>query len=114
MPVASFEGVPDGPVIALARLILTRVKLNLPCTTRAAAIAIIRGVKPAPSKTTPLNIKPCDPALASICRRCHMPIGFGQACRTFSLSNEADEHITCPKDLDTIYRDAVQQVSRKI
>jgi hypothetical protein len=50
---ATFVGVDDAPVIALARLILKRARLSLPCATRAQALAIIRGIRPAPPKRTP-------------------------------------------------------------
>jgi hypothetical protein len=50
---ATFVGVDDAPVVALARLILKRARLSLPCATRAQALAIIRGIRPAPPKRTP-------------------------------------------------------------
>jgi hypothetical protein len=108
---ASFEGVADGPVIALARLILIRAKLSLPCTTRTQAIAVIRGIKPAPSRRKPLNMKPCDPTVASLCRKCGKPILFGQACRTFDFTSESDEHITCPREFDKLYGQALEQIN---
>jgi hypothetical protein len=108
---STFAGVPDSAVIALASLVLKRARLVLPCVTRQQAINIIRSVKPAPSRTTPLNIKPCNPKVASICRKCGKPIAFGEACRTFAYSTEGDEHITCPQDLAAMYDAAIRQIS---
>ena len=107
---STFEGVADGPVIALAQLRLQRAKLSLPCTTRAQAITILRSIRPAPSKRQPLNIKPCNPTAASICRKCGKPIAFGQACRTYAMANDGDEHITCPKDLETLFARSITQI----
>ena len=109
MPTSSFEGIADEPVIALARLVLLRAKLKLPCTERRQAIAIIRGVKPAPSKGAPLNLKPCNPTLAATCRRCHKAITFTQPCHAFG-NGATDEHITCPRDVDALYSQALGQI----
>jgi hypothetical protein len=107
---STFEGIPDKPIVMLACLILKRAKLKLPCTTRTQAIAIIRGVKPAASKRTPLNIKPCDPNMGSRCVKCGHPIHFGQPCLTVGDS-KTDTHITCPKKLKALYEEAIDQVS---
>jgi hypothetical protein len=107
---SSFEGVPDAPVIALAHLVLKRAKLKLPCTVRAQALAIIRGIKPAPSKGGPLNIKPCNPQQAAHCRKCSRPITFSQPCHAFG-NGSTDEHITCPRDVTALYSEALDQIN---
>jgi hypothetical protein len=106
---ASFNGVPDAPVIALAHLVLKRAKLKLPCTMRTQAVAILLGVKPAPSKGAPLNLKPCNPTRAATCRRCHKAITFTQPCHAFG-NGATDEHITCPRDIDALYTQALGQI----
>ena len=111
MPASSFEGIPDAPVIALARIVLLRAKLKLPCTMRAQAIAILLGVKPAPSKDSPLNIKPYSPRAAT-CRRCRKAITFTQPCHAFG-NGATDEHITCPRDVDALYSQALEQIQSR-
>lgn len=43
MQLATFVGVADAPVIALARLRLSKAGLKMLCTTRAQAINILAG-----------------------------------------------------------------------
>jgi hypothetical protein len=112
MPVSSFEGIPDTPVIALAHLVLKRAKLKLPCTARAQAIAIIHGIKPAPSKGLPLNIKPCNPTQAATCSKCRKAITFTQPCHAFG-NGPTDEHITCPRDVASLYSQALAQIQSR-
>ena len=50
MAAASFNGVPDASVIALAHLVLKRAKLKLPSTMRTQAVAILLN----PSRSTGL------------------------------------------------------------
>jgi hypothetical protein len=82
---STFEGIPDKPVIALARLRLSKTKLRLPCTTRAHAIAILRGLKPAQDKATPfVPLRSCI-GQERRCNKCHQPI-----------ASDAAEHTVCP------------------
>ena len=68
---------PTSALVALAALILKRAKLeSIPCVTREQAIAIIRGVRPAPPRKAPLGIKPYVPR----CCVCHGPMPIGTLC----------------------------------
>ena len=68
---------PTSALVALAVLILKRAKLgSIPCTNREQAIAIIRGIRPAPSRKSPLHIKPYVPH----CCVCHAPMPNGTLC----------------------------------
>ncbi len=106
MPHSTFAGIPDGPVIALARLRLDRVKLKMPCTTRAQAINILRSLQPAPSKKQPLGIV-ATTGKQDLCRVCHKPIEFGTPCKVCFTGN-VNEHINCPKDLDKLFASAIR------
>lgn len=110
MSQSTFVGVPDSAVVALASLVLKRARLALPCSTRTQAVAVIRGIRPAPAKTAPLNINSSHRP-ASICLKCGKPIGFGQPCLTF-WNGTTDEHITCPRDLEKLYGEAIDQITR--
>ena len=79
---ASFNGIPDAPVIALAHLVLKRAKLKLPCTMRTQAVAILLGVKPAPAKDSP-----------------------------FTVTQSVPQHGTCPRKLAALYSEAVNQIN---
>ena len=105
---STFIGIPDGPVIALARLRLTRVKLKMPCTTRAQAINILRSLRPAPSKNTPLGIV-ATTGKQDLCRVCHKPIQFGTPCKV-CFTGTVNEHINCPKELNRMFASAVRYV----
>lgn len=91
---ATFKGVEDGPVIALALLRLKRAKLTLPCSTRLQAINILRGVQAAPPRKGPLGIKPAPAGSAGRCRKCKMPIKWGELCTTVGCL-DTDQHIKC-------------------
>jgi hypothetical protein len=92
---STFKDIPDGPVIALAQLRLKRAKLTtIPCKTRQQAINILRGVQPAPPRKGPVNINPAPAGVAGRCRRCKMPIKWGEPCRTVGCL-ETDQHIQC-------------------
>lgn len=118
MQLATFVGVADAPVIALARLRLSKAGLKMLCTTRAQAINILRSVRPAISKTTPLAqvIKPAE-AQQDLCRKCGKPIRFGTPCKV-CFNGEVPEHINCKKPskkrhdtaLSKLYREACEQV----
>jgi hypothetical protein len=105
---SSFIGIPDGPVIALARLRLERVKLKMACTTRAQAINILRSVQPAPSKNRPHGIV-ATTGKPDLCRVCHKPIQFGTPCKS-CYSGNVNEHINCPKSMNQLFATAVQYV----
>jgi hypothetical protein len=91
---STFIGIADGPIIALALLRLKRAKLTLLCTTRKQAINILNGVKAAPPRKGPLNIKPVPVGAAGRCRRCKMPIQWGELCSTVGCI-DTDQHIKC-------------------
>jgi len=91
--------VPDSTYIALARLILKRANLSLPANNLAQAMGIIRGVRPAITKGTPLaavirNKTHIPLHVASTCKSCGKRIGFGELCRTVWTANDG-EHIQC-------------------
>jgi hypothetical protein len=111
--------VPDGPVIALAKLRLEKSKLKMPCETRAQALNILRSIQPAPAKNAPLNIKSAS-VVHDACRNCGKPIPFGTPCKV-CFNGELPEHISCKKVSKTkrqeeaalrkLYLEAIKQVS---
>ena len=91
--------VPVEAYIALARLILKRAKLSLPANNLVEAMRVIRGVRPAITKGTPLaaviKSKTHVPLhVDSTCKSCGKRIGFGELCRTVWTANDG-EHISC-------------------
>ena len=91
--------VPDSAYIALARLILKRANLSLPANNLTEAMRIIRGVRPAITKGTPLaavvKSKTHIPLHAdSTCKACGKSVGYGELCRTIWSTNDG-EHISC-------------------
>ena len=86
---ADYSNLPESALIALAQLILKRARLSLPCRNREQAVAIIRGIKPAPSRRQPLNINPCVPQ----CNVCHKPIPNGTLC-----DSTGRIHIECQEE----------------
>jgi hypothetical protein len=108
MPHSTFNGVSDGPVMALARLRLERAKLKLPCVTRAQAINILRSVQPAPSKNQPHGIV-ATTGKQDLCRVCHKLIRFGTPCKVCFTGN-VNEHINCPKEMNRLFASAVRYV----
>ena len=85
---STFIGVADGPVIALALLILKRARMtSLPVTNREQAINVIRGVMPAPSRKLPLNL-PC--IKTACCADCHRPLPVGTLCDSLGI-----RHLFC-------------------
>ena len=91
--------VPVEAYIALARLILKRAKLSLPANNLVEAMRVIRGVRPAITKGTPLaaviKSKTHVPLhVDSTCKSCGKRIGFGELCRTVWTANDG-EHIQC-------------------
>ena len=91
--------VPDSAYIALARLILKRANLSLPANNLVEAMRVIRGVRPAITKGTPLaaviKSKIHVPLHAnSTCKACGKSIGYGELCRTIWSTNDG-EHISC-------------------
>jgi hypothetical protein len=89
----------DADYISLARLILKRANLSLPANNLVEAMRVIRGVRPAITKGTPLAavIKskvhiPLKPD--GVCGQCGKPVPFGSLCRTLWATNEG-EHIQC-------------------
>jgi hypothetical protein len=98
---STFVGVEDDPVIALALLRLKRARLTIPCSTRGQAINILRGVQPAPPRKGPSGIKAASPFTAGRCRKCKMPIKWGDPCRTVGCL-DTDEHIRCKASADVI------------
>jgi hypothetical protein len=68
---------PTSALVALAVLILKRAKLgSIPCTNREQAIAIIRGIRPAPSRHSKVHIK----ANYELCCVCWKPMVTGTPC----------------------------------
>jgi hypothetical protein len=91
--------VPTSAYIALARLILKRANLSLPANNLVEAMRIIRGVRPAITKGTPLaaviKSKAHVPLHAdSTCKACGKSVGYGELCRTIWSTNDG-EHISC-------------------
>lgn len=93
-------GVPDSALIMLAKLMLTRARLKgMQVTSRAQAISIIKGMRPAPKRTQPLTIQSaigkvsvaCE---ASFCSSCGKPLPTGSLCRTV-WTLHTGEHINC-------------------
>ena len=85
--IADYTVVPESALIALAKLTLKRAKLeSIPCISREQALRIIRGIKPAPPRRSPLNIKPYVPS----CAVCRKPLPMGSLCDNFGKV-----HIAC-------------------
>jgi hypothetical protein len=94
------QGVPDSAIIMLARLMLTRIKLSgMKVTTRQDATAIVKGLRPAVSKATPLT-SVMQSAVGkkalelSRCSACGKPLQIGELCRTVWTMYDG-EHIKC-------------------
>lgn len=113
---SSFVGVPDTPVIALAKLRLAKAKLKFACETRTQAINILRSIQAAPAKDKPLNIKAAT-VPPDACKKCGKAIPFGTPCKV-CFNGEIPEHINCKKPskkrqdaaLSKLYREACEQV----
>ena len=74
---ADYNRIPESALIALARLILNRARLiSVPVNTREQAIKVIRGIKPAPPRNLPSNIKP----VYALCCMCYKPLVTGSLC----------------------------------
>jgi hypothetical protein len=72
-----YSKLPTSALVGLACLILKRAKLgSLPCTNREQAIAIIRGVRPAPPRHSKVHVKP----KYSLCCVCFKPLPTGTVC----------------------------------
>jgi hypothetical protein len=94
------EGVPDSAIVMLAQAMLTRIKLHgMKVDTRRAAIAIIKGLRPAVRKDIPLT-KVIQSAIGkaalppSLCSACGKPLPYGSLCRTLWTTYDG-EHIQC-------------------
>ena len=92
-------GVPDVAVLMLARLMLTRAKLKgMKVDNRQDAVAIIRGLRPAVSKRTPLTavIQSAIGKTARVgtCSSCGKPLLTGELCRTLWTMYDGT-HINC-------------------
>ena len=94
-------GVPDSAIVALAQLMLKRSKLRgMKVSTRQNAIGLIKGLRPAISKATPLTsvvqsaIGKKAKEIDSVCTSCGKPLPFGSLCRTLWKTYEG-EHIQC-------------------
>jgi len=81
-----YASIPTSALVALGVLILKRARLSLLCTSREQAIAIIRGVRPAPSRRLPHGIKP----RITRCTQCHGAIEVGTPCDALGK-----RHIDC-------------------
>ena len=89
--IADYTIVPESALIALAKLTLKRAKLeSVPCTSQEQALRIIRGIKPAPPRRSPLNIKPCTIVPIPLCFSCHKPMPVGTLCDSMGRN-----HIEC-------------------
>jgi hypothetical protein len=73
---ADYNTIPESALVALAFLILKRTHLSLLVANREQAIAVIRGVKPAPPRKQPLSVKQVVP----LCAVCHRPLPVGTLC----------------------------------
>ena len=72
-----YRSIPESALVGLALLILKRAKLgSIPCTNREQAIAIIRGVRPAPPRHSKVHIKP----VYELCCVCYKPMVTGTPC----------------------------------
>jgi hypothetical protein len=72
-----YSKLPTSALVGLACLILKRAKLgSLPCTNREQAIAIIRGVRPAPPRHSKVHVKP----VYELCCVCYKPMVTGTPC----------------------------------
>ena len=87
----NYDNIPTSALIALGVLILKRAQLeSLPCTTREQAIAIKEGVRPAPSRRTPLIIRAKD----SLCTVCRGLIVAGSLCDNLGRTHIACKEVT--------------------
>jgi hypothetical protein len=93
-------GVSDSAVIMLAQLMLKRTKLGgMKVSDRRGALSIIRGLRPAVSKATPLT-SVMSSAIGKVaremsrCSSCGKPLPAGSLCRTV-WSIRGGEHIKC-------------------
>ena len=116
---ATFVGVDDAAVIALAQLRLSRAGLKIPCTTRQQAVNILRSVRPAIAKSTPLArvLRPCV-MTHEACRTCNKPVPYGTPCKV-CFTGFIPEHINCRKPskkqedaaLAKLYKKAIEQIT---
>lgn len=87
MTSVDYSAIHSTALIALASLILRRARLTgLSVDNREQAIAVIRGVRPAPSRRARLDIKPC----VTQCTVCHAPLRSGELC-----DSQGRYHIKC-------------------
>lgn len=81
-----FSPIPTSALLMLARCVLKRARLSLPCTNREQALRIIQGVRPAPPRRSKINIKP----VYALCFVCHKPMPNGTLCDSLGRT-----HIEC-------------------
>jgi hypothetical protein len=72
----NYSNLPTSALVGLAGLILKRARRTLPCNTREQAISVIRSIRPAPPRNTPIPIKP----IYALCSVCYKPLIAGEPC----------------------------------
>ena len=93
-------GVPDSAVVMLAVLMLKRIRLHgMKVDNRQDALAVIKGLRPAVSKRTPLSaVVPSaigkTAREVSRCSSCGKALQTGSLCRTVWTAYDG-EHIRC-------------------
>ena len=88
---ADYNRIPESALLALARLILNRARLSsVPVNTREQAVKVIQGIKPAPPRNLPSNIKPCTVRPVALCFVCRKELPKGSLCDALGRS-----HISC-------------------
>lgn len=68
-----YAHIPTSALVALGGLILKRAQLSFPCASREQAIAVIRGIRPAPPRKSQVHIKP----KYELCCICYAPMITG-------------------------------------
>lgn len=95
-----YSPIPTSALLMLAHAILRRTKLSLPCTNREQALGVIRGIRPAPPRKSPLNIKPAY----ALCCVCYKPMATGTLCDSLG-----QRHIQCEGEYLLTIRKKVRQ-----
>ena len=95
-----YDRVRTDVLMMSARRVLKQARRNLPLRNRADALAIIRGLRLAPPRTSKV-IRPaplCVPKdVQGVCGHCQGPIYFGDVIQS-SFNSTIDFHIRCKKE----------------
>jgi len=72
-----YDKIPISALVSLAHLVLKRANIaSIPVYGRKSAIAVIRGIKPAPPRKSKVHVKP----VFALCGLCCKPLLTGELC----------------------------------